>query len=164
MIRLKKRLTKQVEIINSTISNDEERQKVMLVIQDMIKEFTTSLVQLDERVNQIEENMNQVYDVMNQIENVFEDYKEDGEAVAVCPYCGEEIPIFKDFKDGEELVCPSCHNIIEVHIDQPLDDVPERNYSNVIDIAQYIDTKSQELKCDSKKSKSRKKNKSKNDD
>ena len=114
MSSFKDKITKQVEIINDTISNDEERAIVLNCIQDMIQDFTTHVVQLSEHQNEIDEKLSNVYDILTNIENSIGDDNED--LYGTCPYCGEEIPLI--LKDGEfaDMECPNCHNMIEMEL------------------------------------------------
>lgn len=115
MSELKDKLTKEVAEIEKTISNPDEKVKVLGTIQEMIGEFTKHIITLTERQNEMDEKLEEMYDVLSDIEEelvtglgeMFE---------AECPYCGETIPL--DFSDSEnsDFECPKCHNIIEMEM------------------------------------------------
>ena len=111
----KDRITKQVEIINNTISDDNERAIVLNCIQDMIQDFTTHVVQLTERQNEIDGKLSDVYDILTNIESTISD-EENDEIFGTCPYCGEEIPLILKDGDFADIECPNCHNTIEMEM------------------------------------------------
>jgi len=115
MSELKDKLTKEVSEIDKTISNPEERTKVMGIIQEMIENFTRHVVNLTERQNEIDEKVAEIYEILLDIESeLVQGFADDLQAE--CPYCGEEIPL--EFKDGEfvDFECPKCHNLIEMEM------------------------------------------------
>ncbi|MBR3280444.1 MAG: hypothetical protein IKI57_01180 [Clostridia bacterium] len=116
MSSFKDKITKQVEIINDTISNDDERAIVLNCIQSMIQDFTTHVIQLTERQNEVDQKLTDVYDILTNIESTINDEENDEELFGTCPYCGDEIPLI--LKDGEfaDIECPSCHNTIEMEM------------------------------------------------
>ena len=117
MSDFKDKITKQVEIIDSVISNEQEKKTVMGAIQELIKDFTIRLVQMSERLNEQDEKITELYDLVTNIEtNVFGDDEEDT-AFGTCPYCGEEIPLTIKDENFADIECPLCHNIIEINID-----------------------------------------------
>lgn len=115
MSELKDKLTKEVEKINNTISNPDEKTKVLSVIQEMIGDFTKHIVHLTERQNEMEEKMEEIYEMLSDIESELVSCLAE-DVQAECPYCGEIIPL--EFKDGEfsDFECPKCHNLIEMEM------------------------------------------------
>ncbi len=116
MSDFKDKISKQVEIIDSAISSQEEKKIVMNAIQELIRDFTIRLVQLSERINEQDEKITDLFDLVGNLEsNVFD---EDNDTIfGTCPYCGEEIPLFIKDNDFADVECPSCHNIIEINND-----------------------------------------------
>lgn len=115
MSELKDKLTKEVSEIDQTISNPDERAKVMSIIQEMIQDFTRHVVNLTERQNETDEKVTEIYDMLSDIEaELVENLAEDIQAE--CPYCGEIISL--EFRDGEfvDFECPKCHNLIEMEM------------------------------------------------
>lgn len=115
MSDLKEKLTKEVTEIDRTISNPEEKEKVLNVIQEMIRDFTGHIIRLTERQNELEEKLNEVHEMLSDIqEEIVDALAEDMEAE--CPYCGEIIPL--KWEDGEfvDFECPKCHNMIEMEM------------------------------------------------
>ena len=115
MSELKDKLTKEVAEIDKTISNPDEKAKVLNIIQEMIGDFTKHIVTLTERQNEMDEKVTEIYEMLTDIEaELVEGLAE--ELQAECPYCGEIIPL--EFKDGEflDFECPKCHNIIEMEM------------------------------------------------
>lgn len=115
MSELKDKLTKEVEEIDKTISNTDEKAKVLNIIQEMIGDFTKHVVTLSARQDEIDEKVTEVYEMLLDIESeLVEGLAE--EIQAECPYCGEIIPL--EFKDGEfsDFECPKCHNLIEMEM------------------------------------------------
>ena len=115
MSSFKDKIARQVETINNTISNDEERVKVLGCIQELIQEFTMHVVQLTERQNEIDEKLTDVFDILTNIESTIGEDDSDN-LFGNCPYCGEEIPLI--LKDGNfaDIECPNCHNTIEMEL------------------------------------------------
>ena len=118
MSEFKDKITKQVEIIDDTIKNEAEKAVVMNSIQELIKEFTTHLVNISEYQNELEEQIvdlqESVVDIQNRLGND-ESFSscDDEEEYGVCPYCGEEIFIDRE-GNKNQCVCPFCHNTIEI--------------------------------------------------
>lgn len=115
MSELKDKLTKEVSEIDKTISNEDEKAKVLSIIQEMIGDFTKHIITLTERQNELDEKVTEIYDMLTDIEEeLVEGLAEDMQAE--CPYCGEIIPL--EFKDGEfaDFECPKCHNLIEMEM------------------------------------------------
>ncbi len=115
MSSFKDRITKQVAMINNTISNDDERVKVLGCIQELIQEFTTHVVQLTERQNEIDEKLTDVFDILTNIESTIGDEDADN-LFGNCPYCGEEIPLILKNGNFADIECPNCHNTIEMEM------------------------------------------------
>ncbi len=116
MSDFKDKITKQVEIIDSAISNEDEKKKVLGAIQELIKDFTIRLVQMSERLNEQDERITDLYDIVSNLEsNVFDE--EEDTPYGTCPYCGEEIPLTIKDENYADIECPFCHNIIEINID-----------------------------------------------
>lgn len=117
MSELKDKLTKEVEEIDKTISNPEEKAKVLKVIQEMISDFTKHVINLTERQNETEEKVTEIYDVLADLEEeLVRGWQEDLQGE--CPYCGEIIPFDFENEDGElcDFECPKCHNVIEIEM------------------------------------------------
>ncbi len=117
MLKFKDEISKQVEEINNTISNEEERLKVLKCLQNMIQEFTTHVVQLKEHQDELEEELMSLEEHFADLQDDFlESVSDDGDAFGTCPYCGEDIPL--DLKNGDfsDVECPNCHNTIELEI------------------------------------------------
>ena len=115
MSEFKDKLTQKVSKIDKTISNPEEKAKVLNIIQEMIEDFTKHVVFLTERQDELEERVDEVYDVLSDIEaELLTTLTEDMQAE--CPYCGEIIPL--EFENGEfvDFECPKCHNVIEMEM------------------------------------------------
>jgi len=115
MSELKDKLTKEVEEIEQTISNPEEKAKVLKAIQEMIGDFTKHIITLTERQNEIEEKVTEIYDVLTDLEEeLVRGWQEDLQGE--CPYCGEIIPFEFENEEGEycDFECPKCHNVIEI--------------------------------------------------
>lgn len=113
MSEFKDKLTKKVSEIDKTISNSEEKNKVLSIIQEMIEDFTKHVVFLTDRQDELEERVDEVYDVLSDIEaELLTSLTEDMQAE--CPYCGEIIPL--ELENGEfvDFECPKCHNVIEI--------------------------------------------------
>ena len=116
MSEFKDKISKQVEMINNSISNDDERIKVLSCIQSLIQDFSTYVVQLTERQNELDEKLTDVFDILTNIESEIGETNSD-EIFGNCPYCGEEIPLV--FKNGDfsDIECPNCHNTIELEME-----------------------------------------------
>ena len=115
MPRKRDNLIKQIEIIDQAIKDDEEKKVVLCALKEIIKEFTSHLLQIQHNQEGMNNRLRDVEDIVADLqEYVYDDsFKE--ELFGVCPYCGEEIPvIFKDDSEGMEIECPNCHNLIEV--------------------------------------------------
>lgn len=135
MSEFKDKLTKKVEKIDKTISNPEEKTKVLNIIQEMIEDFTKHVVFLTERQDELEERVDEVYDVLSDIESeLLNALTEDMQAE--CPYCGEIIPL--EFENGEfvDFECPKCHNVIEMEmmLDEHHCDCEECNHDSFEDL------------------------------
>ena len=68
MSELKDKLTKEVSEIDKTISNEDEKAKVLSIIQEMISDFTKHIVNLTERQNELDEKVTEIYDMLTDIE------------------------------------------------------------------------------------------------
>lgn len=115
MSELRDKVSKHVEKINDTISNVDEKSVVLGEIQEIVKDFTTYVVQLSARQNEIEEKLTDIFDILTNIEqDIFDGSADD--LYGHCPYCGEEIPL--TIKDGDfaDIECPNCHNLIEMEM------------------------------------------------
>ena len=113
MSEFKDRITKQVEIIDSAIKDDDEKAIVMNSLQEIIKEFTTHLVRVSEFQNELEE---QIVDLQESIVDIQNQMGDDGfneDLYGTCPYCGEEIYIDRE-EGSSKCICPVCHNTIEI--------------------------------------------------
>ena len=121
MPNFKDRVTKDVEDIYNTISNEEERAKVIKSVQNLITEFTTHLVNLSEFQNELE---SQVVDLQEAVLDIQSQLGEDGadDSMDTCPYCGQDIFVSLD-NGSHEFECPNCHNIIEIEEDNDEDGV-----------------------------------------
>lgn len=115
MSDLKDKLTKDVTEIDKTISNPEEKAKVLNVIQKMIETFTKHIVHLNERQNELEDRLDEMHELLSDIEEELVDTLAEN-MQAECPYCGEIIPL--EWKNGEfvDFECPKCHNMIEMEM------------------------------------------------
>ena len=131
MSDFKDRITKQVETINNTISNEKEKSKVLNVIQEMLQDFTSHVITLSERQNELEEKIADLLDMYEELGNDFssEDTFEN------CPYCGEEIPIVTKDDEVLDIVCPNCHNIIEMEM---VDQDSSENEANDLKVANNV--------------------------
>lgn len=116
MSEFKDKLTKEVTEIDQTISNPEEKTKVLGIIQEMIGDFTKHIVALTERQNEMEERVGEIYEMLSDIESeLIESFSEDLQAE--CPYCGELIPLeLNEEGDIPDFECPICHNMIEMEM------------------------------------------------
>ena len=116
MSELKDKLTKEVSEIDNTISNPEEKTKVLSIIQEMIGDFTKHIVTLTERQNEMEERLGEIYEMLSDIEaELIQNLSETLQAE--CPYCGELIPLeLNDEGDIPDFECPICHNLIEMEM------------------------------------------------
>ncbi len=116
MSEFKDKLTKEVTEIDQTISNPEEKTKVLGIIQEMIGDFTKHIITLTERQNEMEERVGEIYEMLSDIESeLIENFTEDLQAE--CPYCGELIPLqLNDEGDIPDFECPICHNMIEMEM------------------------------------------------
>lgn len=114
MSSLKDNVTKQVEIIDKAISNEDEKLVVMHAIQNMIQEFIHHIVELTEGQNELDEKVTEIYEKILDIEStIYDDGDSLDDMMDTCPYCGEDIIVIK--KEGSnEFECPRCHNIIEI--------------------------------------------------
>ncbi len=109
MSNIRDKMAKQVEQINNSISNEEERTKVLHVIQDMLSDFTSYVVHLNEKQNELSEKFDDLSEIVLDLEDEIHESFEDN--TVICPYCGEEIPIM--YKDTDNTFeCPICHNSI----------------------------------------------------
>lgn len=109
MSDFKDKVTKSVEEIYDSISNEEERAKVLRCLQELITDFTTHLVQISEFQNELEEQIVDLQEAVVDIQNEMRDDNDD--LLGNCPYCGEEVFIIPDEKT-HEFECPHCHKII----------------------------------------------------
>jgi len=121
MSEFKDKINKQIKKIDKSISNEDEKLKVMKSIEEIISIFTSYVVFINERQAEIEERIDEVYDILTNIEDGMFDL-EDSFSDAICPYCGENIPIYTKSNE-EEFECPNCHHTIEFE-----------NHSNTIKI------------------------------
>ena len=117
MLNFINEMSKHVEDINNTISNEEERAKVLKSLQYMIQGFTTHVIQLKEHQNELEEELTTLQEQFADLQEAFIDDKfEDDDICGTCPYCGEDVPL--DLKNGDfaDVECPNCHNMIELEV------------------------------------------------
>jgi len=115
MSEFKDKIIKEVEIIDKTISNDEERKIVMKSIESLIQDFTTHLVQVVEFQNNMQDQIADIQDSLIEIHNQinedidFEELK--------CPYCGDLVPSWLIEDSSNEIECPNCHKTIVIDFD-----------------------------------------------
>ncbi len=112
MSEFKDRIIKEVEKIDKTISNDDERKVVMKSLEAILQDFTTHVVRLLDRQEEVEEQVAQmqedILDLQGQVNGDF------GELEQNCPYCGQAIPLWAIDETLNEVECPNCHKMVEV--------------------------------------------------
>ena len=145
MSNLRDKMAKHVESINNTISNDEERSKVLNDIQKILQDFTSYVVLLNEKQTELQGKVDELAEIVLDLED--ELHEGFDSSFTVCPYCGEDIPIL--CKDGDNsFECPVCHNTIEMsyETDESSTNTQNTNLSskivrkdNVIDISFFGD-------------------------
>ena len=115
MSKFRENITKQIKIIDETVSNEDEKIATFKAIQNIIQDFSQKVVMLNSRQDELDEKLTEIYDILTDIEEAVSDEEDDeDDFLGTCPYCGEEISVrFKDEKTNE-LQCPFCHNIIDV--------------------------------------------------
>ena len=148
MSDFKDRITKQVETINNTISNEDEKARVLGVIQEMLHDFTSHVIALSERQNELEDKISDLLDMYEELGNDFsaEDTFEN------CPYCGEEIPVVTKDDQVFDIVCPNCHNIIEMEmVDQEVHEDGADDFKVANNIIDFIASREASLKTRHKK-------------
>lgn len=107
-------IAEKIKAIKETISNEEEANKTLGLVAEIVGMFTDKLVEVSERQIKLEEKVEDVFDVLSQIEEeMIENMNNEFEAE--CPYCGEVIP-FRVPEEGEEFECPHCGNVIEMEL------------------------------------------------
>ena len=112
MSEFKDRVSKNVQDIYDSISNESEREAVLKSVQSLITDFTTHLVQLSEYQNELQEQIIDLQESVVDIQNRMDDEYDD-DLYDVCPYCGEEIFVIPD-ENTHEFECPKCHKTIVV--------------------------------------------------
>ena len=114
MSEFKNKIKKNIKDIENTITNKEEKQKVMKSIEDIISTFTSYVVTICERQTEMEDKIDEIYDILTNIEDGIKN--EDTPILdAVCPYCGETIPIYY-INNDEDFECPNCHHVVEYEL------------------------------------------------
>ena len=111
MSNLRDKMAKHVESINNTISNDDERSKVLNDIQKILQDFTSYVVLLNEKQTELQGKVDELAEIVLDLED--ELHEGFDSSFTVCPYCGEEIPILSNENDNS-FECPVCHNIVEM--------------------------------------------------
>lgn len=111
MSNLRDKMAKHVESINNTISNDDERSKVLKDIQKILQDFTSYVVLLNEKHTELQEKVDELSEIVLDLEDELHDGFDS--SFTVCPYCGEEIPILCNENDNT-FECPVCHNVVEM--------------------------------------------------
>jgi len=160
MPRRKDKLTKQIEIIDKAIKDEEEKKVVFSALKEIIKEFTAHLMELQHNQDNFHTRLHDVEDVVSELQDyVYDDaFKDD--LIGACPYCGEEIPIiFKD--DVYDIECPNCHNIIEVEMlmANDLKEASNDDFGKIINFEEFKKEYSSLKNADSKKDKKNNKKK-----
>lgn len=91
---------------------------------DAINELNDSQVELDEYVEQLDEDLATVEDELyeDEDEELYED-EDDYDYIEVeCPHCKEYVYLDEELLDsGEEVLCPNCHEPIEIVLDDDCD-------------------------------------------
>lgn len=111
MSDLKKQVTEKMIEIKNTVSNENELEKVMKSVYDIVDAFSNQLLEVSRRQIKLEEKTEEIFEMLSNIEEELVQNIED--FVAECPYCGEDVG-YAIPEDGSDFECPKCHNVIEL--------------------------------------------------
>lgn len=126
------------KIISQLIDVIDDMVEEIALINDDIDDVMDTVDELDDCLCVVADDVEVLYDVLNEDEmcdydeddlgdydddELDEDFEDDGELFELeCPACGEDVMVdFDMLDDGETIICPNCHNKIELEIDYDCD-------------------------------------------
>lgn len=111
MSDLKKQVTDKIDEIKSTVSNEEELEKVIKSVYSIVDAFSNQLLEVSKRQIKLEEKTEEIFEMLSNIEEELIQGLDD--FAMECPYCGEDVSESVP-EDGSDFECPNCHNTIEL--------------------------------------------------